>query len=201
MMADTLVCRATGQTAADAVAVEIQLVMSDDTLLGGADVPARIVGHGPIPAGVARRLAGCASEAGRAAIRRLYVRPNGGGLAAMESKRRTFPAGLRQFIAIRDEVCRTPWCGAPIRHADHVIPAHQGGPTSASNGQGLCEQCNQVKEHPGWRARPDPDGMVVTETPSGRQYPSRPPPLVEAEPGRNVPADFFPPRLRVSLAA
>lgn len=201
VMADTLVCRATGQTAADAVAVEIQLVMSDDTLLGGADVPARIVGHGPIPAGVARRLAGCASEAGRAAIRRLYVRPNGGGLAAMESKRRTFPAGLRQFIAIRDEVGRTPWCGAPIRHADHVIPAHQGGPTSASNGQGLCEQCNQVKEHPGWRARPDPDGMVVTETPSGRQYPSRPPPLVEAEPGRNVPADFFPPRLRVSLAA
>lgn len=201
VMADTLVCRATGQATADAVGVEIQLVMSDDTLLGGVDLPARLVGHGPIPAGVARRLVECASENGRAAIRRLYARPNGGRLVAMESRRRTFPAGLRQFLTVRDEVCRTPWCGAPIRHADHVVPVSAGGPTSAANGQGLCEQCNQVKEHPGWRARPDPGGAVVVEAPSGWQYASRPPPLFEVRPGRTIVADHFFPRQRISLAA
>lgn len=202
-MADTLVCRATGQSTADAVGVEIQLVMTDETLLGSGDGPARIVGHGPIPAGIARRLARCASESDRAWVRRLYVRPDNGRLVAMESKRRTFRSGLRQFIAIRDEVCRTPWCGAPIRHADHVVPVHAGGLTSAANGQGLCEQCNQVKEGPGWQARPSPDGMVITTTPSGERFASRPPPVVPPDRALSPPVDFShaEARLHVRLAA
>ncbi len=202
-MADTLVCRATGQSAADAVGVEIQLVMTDETLLGGGDRPARIVGHGPIPAGVARRLACCASESDRAWVRRLYVRPGDRRLVAMESKRRTFRSGLRQFIAIRDELCRTPWCGAPIRHADHVVPVHAGGLTSAANGQGLCEQCNQVKEGPGWHARPSPDGTVTITTPGGEQYASRPPPVVPPDRALIVPAELsrVEARLQVLLAA
>ena len=61
VMADTLVCRTTGQATADDVAVEVQVVISDETLLGGGDAPARLVGHGPIPAGIARRLAHHAS--------------------------------------------------------------------------------------------------------------------------------------------
>mgnify|MGYP006177977773 CR=1 FL=1 len=39
---------------------------------------------------------------------------------------------------------------APIRHADHIVRATDGGETSADNGQGLCERCNYVKESPGW---------------------------------------------------
>ena len=178
VMADTLVCRTTGQQAAGDVAVEVQLVISDETLLGGGDAPARVVGHGPIPAGIARRLTHHASEIGRASLRRLYARPADGRLVAMESRQRIFPEGLREFLAIRDQLCRTPWCGAPIRHADHAIPARAGGETSASNGQGLCEQCNQAKEHPGWQARPDPDGRVVLTTPSKGEYTSLPPPIV-----------------------
>lgn len=119
---------------------------------------------------------------------------------AMESRQRTFPDGLRQFIATRDELRRTPWCGAPIRHADHAVPASIGGETSASNGQGLCEQCNQVKEHPGWRARPDPDGTVVLTTPSGAEFSSLPPPLPTAVARSPVVLDFFYPR-SVVLAA
>ncbi|MCW5951940.1 MAG: DUF222 domain-containing protein [Propionibacteriaceae bacterium] len=201
VMADVLVFRTTGQEHADEVAVEVQLVMTDDSLLGAGEAPARLAGHGPIPAGVARQLTHRASVAGRASLRRLYVRPRDGRLVAMESKQRSFPAGLRQFIALRDEVCRTPWCGAPIRHADHVIPASAGGETSAANGQGLCEQCNQVKEHPGWRARPDPDGRVHIATPSGASFASLPPPVAAVRQAGESVVDFFHPRLRVCLAA
>jgi hypothetical protein len=50
----------------------------------------------------------------------------------------------------RDQTCRTRWCNALIRHADHVIRNADGGGTSAENGVGLCESCNYVKETPGW---------------------------------------------------
>jgi hypothetical protein len=64
-----------------------------------------------------------------------------------------------------------------VRHIDHIVPANCGGPTTAANGQGLCEHCNQAKEAPGWRARPGPAGQVVTTTPTGHEYASNAPPL------------------------
>lgn len=179
LMADTLVTRTTGQDQARQVPVEIQLVMSAPTLLEGDTRPAIIPGYGPVPADLARSLV---SEPGgaRVWVRRLYASPRG-QLIAMESKRRLFPASLRRFVQARDQLCRTPWCGAPIRHVDHALPAHQGGATSSDNAQGLCERCNQVKESPDWWARPGPDGVIVTTTPTGHTYRSTSPPA-EFEP-------------------
>jgi hypothetical protein len=93
----------------------------------------------------------------------------------MESRRRLFSKAQRDFIQARDQFCRTPWCEAPIRHLDHVIPADNGGATSIANGQGLCAGCNHAKQAPGWRARPGPAGEVVTTTSTGHQYRSSPP--------------------------
>lgn len=56
VLADILVERLTGQADAVAVPIEIQLVMTDATLLGGGDEPAHLPGHGPLPAAVARQL-------------------------------------------------------------------------------------------------------------------------------------------------
>lgn len=178
IMADTFVERLTGQNKATGVPVEVQLVMTDRTLLGGDDSPARLVGHGPVPAFLARALLTGNDEA-RAWIRRLYRHPTTGELVAMESRRRDFPAGLRRFLVVRDEVCRTPWCDAPIRHADHVRRAADGGPTSAANGQGLCESCNQAKEAGGWQhtAPASRAGPITVRTPTGHHYTSRPPDL------------------------
>ncbi|MBO0895355.1 HNH endonuclease [Arthrobacter sunyaminii] len=112
-------------------------------------------------------------------LRRLYAVPGSGRLVAMDSKARLVPKGLARFIAARDRVCRMPWCGAPIRHYDHVVPVREGGLTSAGNVQGLCEACNQAKEAPGWTARttqdiadhtPDGRHTVVTTTPTGHVY-------------------------------
>ncbi|HEU5265508.1 MAG TPA: HNH endonuclease, partial [Jatrophihabitans sp.] len=80
-----------------------------------------------------------------------------------------------RFVQLRDEVCRTPWCGAPIRHIDHVVPAEQGGSTSVANAEGLCAACNYAKTAAGWRARVAEDGTVTITTPTGHQYQHRAP--------------------------
>lgn len=160
------------------VDLDVQLVMTEATLVRGDDAPATLVGYGPIPAPLARRMVREADEETRVWVRRLYSDPVTGDLAAMESKRRRFDQPMRQFLVFRDEVCRTPWCSAPIRHSDHVTSADDGGPTSVANGQGLCEACNYVKQSPGWRARVRPGGLIETTTPTGHSYPSHPPPGV-----------------------
>ncbi len=194
LMADLLVERVTGQASATAVPVEVQLVMTDTSLLRDGNVasddlpdldePGVLLGHGPVPASWARDLV---RDAPQVWLRRLFVSPETGELVGMESRRRIFPRGLRRFLVVRDQVCRTPWCGAPIRHIDHVVPAAVGGPTSADNGQGLCEACNLAREAPGMVDRAGPRGSsesVTTRTATGHEYTSRPPPVPGVRPPR-----------------
>jgi hypothetical protein len=181
VMADTLVERVTGRPAWVAEPVAVNLVLSDETLLGGDSSPAVIEGYGPIPASVARNLVDAAvtDESSRATLRRLYRHPNSGALVAMESRSRRFPRGLARFIRLRDLCCRTPYCDAPIRHLDHAQPRNRGGPTSARNGRGACERCNYVKESPGWHVRTGEENGVHTAefvTPTGSHYRSTAPP-------------------------
>ncbi|CCH78969.1 hypothetical protein BN12_390001 [Nostocoides japonicum T1-X7] len=181
------------------------------------DEPARIPGHGSIPAAMARVLirgeghpppdAGAGlgpAEEARVWLRRLYSSPNGRDLVGMDARRRLFTGQLRRLLVLRDDVCRTPWCEAPIRDADHTVAHAHGGPTSAANGAGLCRRCNLTKEEPGWAARITATGLPIdpvdavkvpgdvaatgergphtieTTTPTGLTYRSVAPPL----PGR-----------------
>ena len=111
-------------------------------------------------------------------LRRLYTAPGTGDLTAMDSRARLFPPGLRRFIQARDDTCRTPYCDAPIRHFDHIIPWHHNGTTTRNNGAGLCEACNHTKETPGWssRPRPGPRHTLDVTTPTGHTYHSTAPP-------------------------
>ncbi len=94
IMADILVARVTGQKTADAVPVEVHLVMSTDTLLdpesSGRDEPALLVGAGPVAAPVARAMV--RDAAAQVYLRRLFTRPGDGALVAMESRRRPSPS-------------------------------------------------------------------------------------------------------------
>ena len=182
VMADTLVERVTGRPAGQAEPVAVNLVISDAALLGGANSPALIGGYGPIPAAVARGLVheAVTDDRAKATLRRLYRRPRTGSLVALESRARCFPQGLAQFIGLRDQTCRTPYCDAPIRHRDHAQPHNRGGPTTAENGLGTCERCNYAKESPGWQVRAgDENGAHTAEfvTPTGAKYKSTAPPL------------------------
>ena len=182
VMADTLVERVTGRDAAVPTPIAVNLVLSDETLLGGDSAPADIGGYGPIPAAVARAMvAGAlADRRSRATLRRLYAHPRSGALVAMESRARLFPRGLAAFIELRDQRCRTPYCDAPIRHRDHARPWAAGGPTTADNGLGSCERCNYAKEASGWRVTTSTDEnhthTAEFTTPTGKTYRSVAPP-------------------------
>ncbi len=193
--ADTALRALSGRAVGELTPLEVHLVITDRAMLGTGDPdrgvfePARIPGHGPVPAPVARAWLREGSQAGtpqdraeRVWLRRLYTPPDGRDLVAMDSRRRTFTGMLRRMLVLRDDVCTTPWCEAPIVHADHTIPVHQHGRTAFTEGSGKCARCNYGKEAPGWRARVTPLGderrVVQITTPLGHTYRSEPPPLL-----------------------
>jgi hypothetical protein len=179
VMADTLVERVTGREAAAPTPIAVNLVLSDETLLGGDSTPADICGYGPIPAAIARAMVfgAVTDRRSRATLRRLYAHPRSGALVAMESRARLFPRGLAAFIELRDRRCRTPYCDAPIRHRDHARPWVEGGLTTADNGLGCCERCNYAKEAAGWRVNTSVDEThthtAEFTTPTGKTYRSQ----------------------------
>ena len=199
VMADTLVERVTG-TRAGFTGINLDLVMTDRTLFQGDSEPARLQGYGIVPAEWARTLIGAEETHGRAGtnaatgqgqdfavwVRRLYTAPGSGELLAMDSKARLFPHRHRRFIQTRDHTCRTPYCDAPIRHIDHIVPWHSGGTTTLDNAAGLCEACNHTKENPGWNATPLPADThtLHISTPTGHTYHSKAPPLPGHRPSR-----------------
>jgi hypothetical protein len=193
-MCDTLIERITGAATADHPGpVELQVVMTDATLLGSSQAPADLVGYGPIPADLARQLTGSS----RTWIRRLLTDPFDGTVTNIDTRRRRFHGPLRDLIGIRDRRCRNPVCNAPIRDHDHRTDHAHGGPTNAANGNGYCRRCHHLKDHPAItvtelerlhdRAQPAqsdaPYGTVaahgiVWTGPSGNTYPSLAPPAL-----------------------
>ena len=193
LMADALVERTTG-TPGGITGVEIQLVITDRTLFQGRrrTRPAPRLRHRPRRLGPQprQRHVGAPGPGGPPGpghfgtdlwLRRLYTHPGTGELVAMDSRARLFPPGHRRFIQARDDTCRTPYCDAPIRHLDHIIPWHTGGPTTTDNAAGLCEACNHTKETPGWKARPSPEADPAPRA-AGTPSNSPPPPATPTTP-------------------
>ncbi|WP_433799293.1 hypothetical protein [Actinomycetospora sp. CA-084318] len=178
-VADTLVERLTGQVYAEDVDVEVGIVLPVDALVDPqSSATAELVGHGPLPAGIATDL--LRLTAGKRWWRRLFAHPAHGTLVGGDPTRRFFDGVLAKLIALRDHgACRDPFCGAPIRHIDHIAGARVGGPTSLGNGRGNCVRGNLLKEVPGWHVHLIHDGLddhphtVRTTTPTGHTYTSR----------------------------
>ncbi|GAB2595193.1 HNH endonuclease signature motif containing protein [Microlunatus antarcticus] len=178
IMADTLVERLTGQARATDVAVEIQLVVPADLLTDpDSHRTATVTGVGPLPGALAREIVD--ASRGAKTVRRLHATPNG-RLSGIDPRRR-FTGALADLVRARDQTCRVPFCGAPVRHLDHVRRHTDGGPTTLVNGRGLCARHNLVHEQPGWTATVVHDGLgdqphtVRTTTPTGHDYTARAP--------------------------
>ncbi len=112
-------------------------------------------------------------------VRRLYADPVTSSIVDGDRRRRLFPAHLRRLVVVRDQWCRTPWCGAPIRHIDHAVGHGRGGLTELANAQGLCERCNHAKEALSWTTQVTTDGLgravVTTTTSAGLSHSSAAP--------------------------
>ncbi len=187
IMADTLVRRVLSPgEGAPSVPLMINVVVPDSVLLGDDDGFGWVQHYGPVPGDLLREWIAANAEQGVDQwVRRLYASPKTGELVSMDSKSRRFEGALADYLRLRDQKCRTRYCDAPVRHLDHAKAHADGGPTSAANGQGLCEHCNYAKAALGWsaRPRPGPRHTIETVTPTGHRYTSTAPPMTVAERG------------------
>ena len=195
IMADTLVRRVLSPgEGAPSVPLMINVVVPDSVLLGDDDGFGWVQHYGPVPGDLLREWIAANAEQGVDQwVRRLYASPTTGELVSMDSKSRRFEGALADYLRLRDRQCRTRYCDAPVRHLDHAKAHADGGPTSAANGQGLCEHCNYAKDALGWSARPRPGPRHTDRDrdPTGHRYTSTAPPMTVAERGLLVALDGF----------
>ncbi len=214
IMADLMVERLTGDKPAEGGGVNLDIIISDHSLLGGGNEPAVLPGAPgapTLPAQVARQVIAHALDSQATSwIRSVYADPSG-RLVAMTTRRRFAVAGLADFLLIRDQgICRTPWCDAPVREHDHITPAAESGQTTEDNTQGLCQACNHTKQADGWTQTTvdDPSGRhtVETTTPTGHRHRSRAPtPPQPARPStpaaRTITVELYRPALKIEHVA
>ncbi|MCB8957021.1 MAG: HNH endonuclease [Nocardioides sp.] len=128
-------------------------------------------------------------------VRRLFRSRTPTTLSRWTACRGTPSTWSQGLINLRDQICCTACATPGSGTTDHVTAAAEGGPTSAANGQGLCEDCNLTKETPGWRhtvtSGPLEPHHVQITTPTGHTHHSRAPDSTRAradwiqiEPGR-----------------
>ncbi|MGI8434872.1 MAG: DUF222 domain-containing protein [Nocardioidaceae bacterium] len=152
--------------------VSVQVVISLSTLLGLDSRSAHLEGYGAINA----RAVGRILASGEATLSRLLCDPLSGAVMVADPARYSPTAGLIHATTCRDRHCRMPVCDARVRDLDHIQAAADAGLTSESNLHGLCERSHLAKHHPGWHVEGDATGVVTWTTPTGRRYPSLPPP-------------------------
>ncbi|MGH3684306.1 MAG: DUF222 domain-containing protein [Pseudonocardiaceae bacterium] len=159
----------------------VSVIVPITMLLGLDDQPGELVGHGPIPAGLAREIAA------QGTWRRLLTDPVSGVLLDYGRTTYTPPAGLADFVRARDLHCRNPICGQPAARADldHTVPYHPDGTTSEHNLHASCRHHHRLKTYaPGWHVDQHPDSTITWTTPTGHTYTSNP---------HNYRPDFHPP--------
>lgn len=146
----------------------IQVVVGYDTLTGGSDRPAELLGHGPIDAGTARALAA------DGLWKRLVTDELSGAL--LDHGRTTYrpPPALADFVDARDQYCRFPTCTRRVRELDHHERFSGDGHTKDDNLNGYCRTHHLLKEHRDWHVLAHPDGRLTWITPTGRRYTSEP---------------------------
>lgn len=159
---------------------------------------ANLEGYGPIPLGVALRLAAKAPS-----LKPILTDPWTGSILDLGRKRYRPSKALRDFLRVRDEHCRFPGCRRPpeMSEFDHIDDWAAGGKTSVQNAQLLCKRHQIYKHVLGWQAVylgngslqwRTPHGVTQVELPDGLLHPDPldpgPPPLQLMLPGTSIDA-------------
>jgi hypothetical protein len=190
LMCDTLVERVTGLSRGDRLPVRVDVAVSASTLAGADTHPVQLRGYGPIPAPVLKDLLAGPDVL----LRRLVTDPVDDHVLSIDSKQRFYRGELRDLIFTKDPVCVVPGCDRPATQADHAIRHADGGPTSASNGLGVCTRHNLAHEQPGHRLEFDSEDRneILWRTLSRKVYKLLHPPALG--PGAQREPDPKPPQ-------
>ncbi len=181
VMADTLVQRLTGQATAADVPVEINLIMTTDTLLNPGRRPSR------------RTSTATDRCPRRSPATSRWPAPRRGGSggcspAPTPDSSSPWSPGAALSPPASGGSCKSTTSGAgrptatpPSATPTTSNPPRPAGATHVHNGRGTCEACNYTNQSPGWHSYVDTvpgDGREVEiTTPTGHRYRSRPPDL------------------------
>ncbi|MFC4002035.1 DUF222 domain-containing protein [Prauserella oleivorans] len=140
------------------------------TLVGLANNPAELAGHGPLPAPIARAIA----FDPKSTWRRIITDPHTGAPIDVGRERYRPPAVTADHVKVRDRECRFPTCHRPAHYTDldHVVPRQRNGETNTRNLIGLCRRHHRVKHTPGWQFHLTDTETVHITTPGGHTYDS-----------------------------
>ncbi|RZS89929.1 uncharacterized protein DUF222 [Motilibacter rhizosphaerae] len=161
-----------------AAPVAVQVQISAATLLGLAEDPAHLVGHGPIPADLGRLLASDGTW-------QLAITDPDGKLLDLHRLRYQPTAAQRAHVTALWLHCGHPTCSVPAARCDvdHTVPFNREDPDDPGGGhttcRNLCPRCrlhHNLKTWWGWTTTPLPDGTIAHRTPLGRMYEARPEP-------------------------
>lgn len=148
---------------------DVHVTVAASTLLGSDDLPAILAGHGPVPAAMARALAGDPD----AVWQRLFTDPGTGELVDLAPQGYRPGAELRRaVVATRDATCTFPGCRVPAERADVDLVA---AGTVAGEGLGVglhavCATHRRAASHGGWQVAREATGATVWTTPTGRRH-------------------------------
>jgi hypothetical protein len=134
----------------------VGVVVDLPTLLHLAEHPGELPGYGPIPAAVARVLAGDADW-------QRWVRdPVEGHLLDLGRERYRPNQAMREFVIARDQRCTFPGCSMPAWRCDldHAVGWSDGGDTSSANLQALCRRHHTAKTSGRWSMTRATDGAA-----------------------------------------
>jgi hypothetical protein len=163
------------EPAAGEVRTVINVIASEDTVVGDSDQPGYLEGYGVIDAEQVRQLA-------ETAALRLVECPT---VTAEEAMRYQPSAALERWIRCRDVTCRFPGCDRPagICDIDHTVPFNHadpatGGLTVPWDLACYCREHHRLKTFlcgpGGWRDEQLPDGTIIWTSPTGRIYRTTP---------------------------
>jgi hypothetical protein len=151
-------------------AASVFVTVPAGTVLGLDDEPGDLAGYGPVPASMARRLAGTTTW------RKITTDPLTGTVVELGCTAYTPTAALADLIRVRDVTCRFPGCRQPAGRCDldHVVP-WPSGPTTADNLAALCRHHHRLKHQTGWTVRAGPVADLIWTAPTGHTYTTTPP--------------------------
>ena len=163
------------------VSAHVQVTVTLETLLNLANDPAHLTGYGTITAEVARALA----FQPKSTWRRLITDPRTGTLLDYGRTKYRPPSPLADHVIARDVTCAHPGCTRAAENCDldHLLPFPLGT-TCECNLRPRCRRHHRIKHETDWQVdlsndTDDPDGTLITVTPTGHSYKTHRPELAE----------------------